>query len=61
MSLEVKCMQGSGTGASVTIEDAPKGNCRVVGKSDAATVMTLVTVSGPRTDMCFAGGSRSCR
>ena len=61
MSLEVKCMQGAGTGPSVTIDEAVKGNCRVVGKSDAATVMTLVTLAGPRTYSCFAGGSRSCR
>jgi len=61
MSLEVKCMQGGGTGPSVTIDEAVKGNCRVVGKSDAATVMTLVTLAGPRTYSCFAGGSRSCR
>ncbi len=61
MTLEVKCMQGGGSGSSVTVADAIKGNCRVVGRIGDATVMTLVTVSGPRAYQCFAGGARTCR
>ncbi|MSQ03589.1 MAG: hypothetical protein EXR71_17180 [Myxococcales bacterium] len=61
MTLEVKCMQGGGAGATVTVPDAIKGNCRVVGRADGATVMTLVTVSGPQAYQCFSGGARTCR
>ena len=61
MTLEVKCMQGGGSGATVTVPDAIKGNCRVVGRTEGATVMTLVTVSGPRAYQCFSGGARTCR
>jgi len=62
MNLEVKCMQGGGTGASVQVPDAVKGNCRVVGRAESGTtVMTLVTVSGARSYTCFSGGARTCR
>ncbi len=60
-TLEVKCMEGGGSGAAVTIPAAARGNCRVVGRKDAATVMTLVTVTASRDYSCFAGGTRSCR
>jgi outer membrane biosynthesis protein TonB len=60
-TLEVKCMAGGGSGASVSVPEAPRGNCRVVGRNDATTVMTLVTVTAPRDYTCFAGGTRTCR
>lgn len=60
-SLEVKCIEGGGTGATVSIPAATRGNCRVVGRLDATTVMTLVTVTGSRDYSCFAGGTRVCR
>lgn len=60
-SLEVKCIEGGGSGATVSIPAATRGNCRVVGRLDATTVMTLVTVTGSRDYSCFAGGTRVCR
>ena len=61
MSLEVKCLSGGGSGPAVVIADVSGGNCRVTGRSAAATVVTLVTVTGPRSYVCFAGGTRVCR
>lgn len=61
LSLEVKCTQGGGSGAVVVIDEAVKGNCRVTGRSDTGTVMTLVTVSGARSYQCFAAGARTCQ
>ncbi len=61
LTLEVKCTQGSGNGAVVVIDDATKGNCRVTGRGDTGTVMTLVTVSAARSYRCFAGGARTCQ
>jgi hypothetical protein len=61
VTLEVKCMQGGGSGTSVVIPDAILGNCRIVGKTDSTTLMALVTVKGERTYRCFAGGARTCQ
>ena len=60
-TLEVKCISGGGSGAAVTVPDAVRGNCRVVGRLEATTVMTLVTVTSSREYSCFAGGTRTCR
>ena len=60
VSLEVKCVEGGGAGTRVEVPAAVKGNCRVVGKSESATIMTLVTVTESRAYECFAGGTRVC-
>lgn len=60
-SLEVKCIEGGGSGPTVSIPAAARGNCRVVGRLEATTVMTLVTVTSSREYSCFAGGTRICR
>lgn len=59
-SLDVKCSSGGGSGADVTVDPAPRGNCRVTGHTEAGTVMTLVTVGGDKSYHCFAAGSRTC-
>lgn len=61
MQLEVRCTKGAGAGSAVVIADAAPGNCKVTGRTPSSTLMTLVTVTGPRDYTCFAGGARSCQ
>lgn len=60
-SLEVRCKEGGGSGASVVVEATPAGACRVTGRGSDAPIVTQVNVSANRTYTCFSGGSRSCR
>jgi len=60
-SLEIKCSQGAGSGPTVTLEQVPRGNCRVTGRGGDAPLITLVTVVADRSYTCFAGRVPSCK
>jgi hypothetical protein len=60
-SIEVKCLEGSGVGASVTLEGVPRGNCRVTGRGADTPLITMVTVVSDRSYVCFTGRTSSCK
>ncbi|MES2641986.1 MAG: hypothetical protein V4850_21025 [Myxococcota bacterium] len=60
-ALEVKCVQGTGTGLSVVLDQVPKGNCRVTGRGGDAPLITMVTVVADRSYTCFGGRAPSCK
>lgn len=62
-TLEVECHQGRvGSGRDITIPDAVKGPCRVVGRTaDGGKLVASVAVSQSASWTCFQGGVRACR
>jgi len=59
--LDVKCHVGAADGGrEVVIPNAGRGPCRVIGSIGDQRLVTHVSLTGPKTWRCFAGGRRAC-
>ncbi len=60
-SIEVKCINKSGSGVTVVLDEVGRGPCRVTGRGMETPLITSAVVTANRSFVCFQGGARTCQ